>query len=74
MVTSHFPLYYSSIYQHLNASLAKYIGDDSEEYPTSGHEFFPCEKPGCRTVGDFYQMLATSLEPILEKYGVSRGL
>jgi len=70
MVTSHFPMYHSSISKHYDASLSKYVGDDSEEYPTSGHEWFPLECEGCPTVGDFYNNLATNLVPILEKYGV----
>ncbi len=39
-------------------------------YPTSGHEFFPCETDPCPTVGDWYNLLDDTLQPILEKYGV----
>jgi hypothetical protein len=69
-VMSHFPLYHTGMTKNPGASAKRYIGDESEQYATDGHEFLPCETPGCRTVEMFRQDLISALEPLLIKYGV----
>lgn len=66
------PSDHTLVHDHPASSAKKYIGDDSEEYPTSGHEFFDCGDEGadCKTVGDFQRELSSALEPLLLKYGV----
>lgn len=54
----------------VNASAAYYMGDGSEHYATSGHEFKPCETPGCKTVGELMGDFWSILAPIFVEYGV----
>eukprot|EP00041_Stephanoeca_diplocostata_P016135 m.314417 g.314417 ORF g.314417 m.314417 type:complete len:204 (-) comp20266_c0_seq8:168-779(-) len=53
-----------------NASAAYYMGDGSEHYATSGHEFKPCATPGCKTVGELAQDFWSILAPIFVEFGV----
>eukprot|EP00051_Salpingoeca_urceolata_P027595 m.482294 g.482294 ORF g.482294 m.482294 type:complete len:583 (-) comp22487_c0_seq1:276-2024(-) len=70
MVMSHFPLHHSLLDEHPDSSARHYKGDESEEYPVSGHEFFPCDSGDCQTVAQFRAELTSALEPLLVKYGV----
>ena len=60
---------------HLTPSLVRarshFAGDESEEFPTSGHEYFPCDDPNnCVTVGQWRLKTGEALLPLLKKYSV----
>lgn len=69
VVTSHFPLYHASVSANADASAAYYVGEASERYASSGHEFVKA-KPGEQTVGELLKSNTGVLDPLLHKYGV----
>jgi hypothetical protein len=82
MVMSHFPIYHSNVVDHLDHSLAHYLGDE----PTgklaleSDDHFVPVPShcrargsaagPECATIGEFQQANNDALQPILKRWGV----
>mmetsp|Transcript_17259 Transcript_17259/g.44979 ORF Transcript_17259/g.44979 Transcript_17259/m.44979 type:complete len:583 (+) Transcript_17259:71-1819(+) len=70
MVTSHFPIHHTDLYEHADASAEYYVGLEAETFATSGHDFKQCAKPGCKTVGEMATDFQKILHPIFVKYGV----
>lgn len=65
------PKFHRVAVQSPYAFYSHFAGDESEEYPTSGHEYFPCDDPNnCVTVGQWRLKTGEALLPLLKKYSV----